>query len=181
MRPATVCCQVRFYRCGKRSFGLFWIHGTACVCAQPPRNGMSQGGTGLLKKEPMVLRELVRFGPSIPVETVKACALIVLHMMIEENSGVALLGRQVARVKATWRMTRCSSSGYMDPVTAWFSKVFAIHTTKNCEGTFAQLSCWPFLLAEKGANTFLWSRRFLNHNKWSAASCIRGTDRRKRA
>ena len=29
-----------------------------------------------LKKEPTVLRELVRFGPSIPVEAVKACALI---------------------------------------------------------------------------------------------------------
>ena len=41
----------------------------------------------LLKKEPMVLRELVRFGPSIPVEAVKACAFIGLHMMIEENSG----------------------------------------------------------------------------------------------
>ena len=39
-----------------------------------------------LKKEPMVLRELVRFGRSIPVEAVKACALIGLHMMIEEIS-----------------------------------------------------------------------------------------------
>ena len=38
-----------------------------------------------LEREPM--SELVRFGPSIPVETVKACALIGLHMMIEENSG----------------------------------------------------------------------------------------------
>ena len=41
----------------------------------------------LLKEEPMVLRELVWFGPSIPVETVKACAMVELHMMIEENSG----------------------------------------------------------------------------------------------
>ena len=40
----------------------------------------------LLKKEPMVLRELVRFGPSIPVEAVKACALVGLHMMAEEDS-----------------------------------------------------------------------------------------------
>ena len=40
----------------------------------------------LLKKEPMVIRELVRFGPSIPVEAVKACALVGLHMMDEENS-----------------------------------------------------------------------------------------------
>ena len=35
----------------------------------------------------MVLNVLVRFGISIPVETVKACALIGLHMVIEENSG----------------------------------------------------------------------------------------------
>ena len=34
----------------------------------------------------MVLRELVRFGPSIPVEAVKACALVGLHMMAEESS-----------------------------------------------------------------------------------------------
>ena len=31
---------------GKRSSGLFWMHGTVCGCAQPPRNGVSQGGTG---------------------------------------------------------------------------------------------------------------------------------------
>ena len=52
----------------------------------------------LLKKEPMVLRELVRFGPSIPVEAVKACALVGLHMMAEED---------------LWRMdsgSSCSSS-----------------------------------------------------------------------
>ena len=30
----------------------------------------------LLKKEPMVIRELVRFGPSNPVEAVKTCALV---------------------------------------------------------------------------------------------------------
>ena len=34
----------------------------------------------------MVIRELVRFGPSIPVEAVEACALVVLHMMAEEDS-----------------------------------------------------------------------------------------------
>ena len=34
----------------------------------------------------MVIRELVRFGPSIPVEAVKACALFGLHMMAEEDS-----------------------------------------------------------------------------------------------
>ena len=37
-------------------------------------------------EEPKVFSELVRFGPSISAEKVKACALIGLHMMAEENS-----------------------------------------------------------------------------------------------
>ena len=40
----------------------------------------------LMEKEPVVLRELIRLGPSIPVETVKACALVGLHMMAEDHS-----------------------------------------------------------------------------------------------
>ena len=40
----------------------------------------------LLKKEPMVLRELVGFGPSILVEAVNACALVGVHMMAKEDS-----------------------------------------------------------------------------------------------
>ena len=34
----------------------------------------------------MVLSELVEFGPGFSAETVKACALIGLHMMAEENA-----------------------------------------------------------------------------------------------
>ena len=40
----------------------------------------------LLEKNPMVLRELIRPGSSIPVEAVKACALVGLHMIAEEDS-----------------------------------------------------------------------------------------------
>ena len=40
----------------------------------------------LQKKEPMVLSELIEFGPCISAETLKACALICLHMMVEENA-----------------------------------------------------------------------------------------------
>ena len=40
----------------------------------------------LLKKEPMVLSELIEFGPCISAEAVKACALIGLHMMTAENA-----------------------------------------------------------------------------------------------
>ena len=67
----------------------------------------------LLKKE---LSELVRFGPRIPVETVKACALIGLKMMAEENawrsnSGSSAssssscednVGNDAVRHRATW-------------------------------------------------------------------------------
>ena len=38
----------------------------------------------LLKKEPMVVNEMVHIEPSISAETIKACALIGLHMMAEE-------------------------------------------------------------------------------------------------
>ena len=44
------------------------------------------GKCGLLKKEPMVLSELVEFGPCVSAETVKTRALIGLHMMAEENA-----------------------------------------------------------------------------------------------
>ena len=40
----------------------------------------------LLNKEPMVLSELVEFGPCFSAETVEAFALIGLHMMAEENA-----------------------------------------------------------------------------------------------
>ena len=50
----------------------------------------------LLKKEPVVLSELVRFGPSILVETVKACALVCLHMVAEENFGWSENGPSVS-------------------------------------------------------------------------------------
>ena len=40
----------------------------------------------LLKKQPTVISELVEFGPCVSAETAKACALIGLHMMAEENA-----------------------------------------------------------------------------------------------
>ena len=47
---------------------------------------MASSSFSFLKKEPMVMRELVRFGPSIQVEAVKACALVGLHMVAEEDA-----------------------------------------------------------------------------------------------
>ena len=40
----------------------------------------------LLKKEPVVLSDLIEFGPFVSAETVKASALIGLHVMAEENA-----------------------------------------------------------------------------------------------
>ena len=44
----------------------------------------------------MVLRELSRLGPSIPVGAVKACAWIGLHMMFKEKSGRSENGSSVS-------------------------------------------------------------------------------------
>ena len=97
-RPVAERAQAWCQRCGRsrygRAFGPTWIRGTACVCAQSPRIGTVQGSYGprgelflfLPKKEPMVLSELVEFGSCISAETVKACALIGLHMTAEENA-----------------------------------------------------------------------------------------------
>ena len=57
---------------------------------------MASSSSPFLKKEPMVLSELVRFRPSIRVETVKASALIGLHKMIEEKSGRSENGSSVS-------------------------------------------------------------------------------------
>ena len=40
----------------------------------------------LLKTEPVVLSEVVEFGPSSSAETVKACTLVGLRMLAEENA-----------------------------------------------------------------------------------------------
>ena len=56
----------------------------------------------LLKEEPMVLSELVELGPCIPAETVKACALIGLHMMAEENA-LRLDGDSSPDLRDMWR------------------------------------------------------------------------------
>ena len=50
----------------------------------------------------MVLSELVELGPCIPAETVKACALIGLHMMAEETA-LRLDGDSCPKLRDMWR------------------------------------------------------------------------------
>ena len=74
---------------GKRSFA--WdsvlLRTASTQCNVPGRYGpYGELFFFLLKQEPRVFSELVRFGPSIKAEKVKACALIGLLMMAEENS-----------------------------------------------------------------------------------------------
>ena len=55
----------------------------------PDRNGdggRKRGILQLLTNSSVVLSELIEFAPCVPAETVKACALIRLHMMVEENA-----------------------------------------------------------------------------------------------
>ena len=90
---------VRSDRCGKRSCGLFWMRlRTASTQWNVPGKYGPHGEPFffLLKKEPRVLSELVRCGPSISTETVEACALIGLHMMAEENAWRSESGSSVS-------------------------------------------------------------------------------------
>ena len=74
----------------------------------PGRYGPHGGLFFFLKKEPMVLSESVEFGPCISAETVKACALIGLHMMAEENAATStvLLLKSLGRIgQAKWSLS----------------------------------------------------------------------------
>ena len=81
--------QTRVGRC----LALFGSLGQRAFAHSHPRIGMSQRSVDrtvssscfLLKKDPMVLSELVEFGPRISAETVKACALIGVRTMAEEK------------------------------------------------------------------------------------------------
>ena len=46
----------------------------------------------LVKKEPVVVREAVDFGPCVPAEALKACALIGLHVVADEVTSLSLNG-----------------------------------------------------------------------------------------
>ena len=63
-----------------------------CVCAHHSASGTSRGSAGrtassffLNKKECFALTEAVQFQPFFPAETLKACALIGLHLMAAEG------------------------------------------------------------------------------------------------
>ena len=69
--------------------GFIWICGTACVYAQPPRIGTFQGKYGphgelffiLVKKKRDVASNEVMTDPFVSADTLKACALIGLHLL----------------------------------------------------------------------------------------------------
>ena len=69
-------------------------HGMWCACAHHLPSGTSRGSTGphgelclfFIKKSPFALTEAAQFKPFVPVETLKACALIGLHPMADGES-----------------------------------------------------------------------------------------------
>ena len=70
--------------------GAFWIRGMLWVCARQPAYGMSRRSMGP-EKELFALTMAVEFRPCA-AETLKACALIGLHMITEEAASLSLSG-----------------------------------------------------------------------------------------
>ena len=72
-------------------FGPIWIRGMVCVYAQLPRIGTFQGSMGphgelyffLIMKEQVASNKVLP-NPSVSAETLKACALIGLHLLAAE-------------------------------------------------------------------------------------------------
>ena len=104
-----------------------------------------------LKNEPLVLSELVEFRPSISAETVKACAMIGLHMRAEEHAlwsdmdfspdlgemwklGAAMaLQRKEVRVRHPWSIIEVVGQN-------WSSEVISLFLEDEEVGRMA-LSC----------------------------------------
>ena len=73
--------------------GLAWIHGTLCVCGHHPavwsvpvKYGPHSGLFFFLMKEPVALTKAVPSKPFVSAETLKARALIVLHLVAAEDA-----------------------------------------------------------------------------------------------
>ena len=75
-------CLALFGSVGQRAFALS-LH-----AVERPREVSPHGELFffLLEKDQVALGELIELGPCVSAETVKACALIGLHMMAEENA-----------------------------------------------------------------------------------------------
>ena len=82
------CQRCGTIRCGLVS-GFIWTRGIECVYAQLPRIGASQGSMGhtasffsfLIEKESVVASNEVLPNLSLSTETLKACALVGLHLL----------------------------------------------------------------------------------------------------
>ena len=60
------------------------LRATASVWNVPGKYGPHGEFFFLIKKDPFVLTEAVEFRPGVAAKTLKACALIGLHMILEE-------------------------------------------------------------------------------------------------
>ena len=160
---------------------------SACGCAQPPRIGMSQRSMDrtvsssffFLKKEPVVLSELIDSGPCFPAVTVKACALIGAHMTAEENAlrsdsdlspgsgdmwkyglcGAATSGRELRMLRLSSIRSTTSTISLWKPFGQnWSSEVISLFLEDCCQWTFL---CQEVRGACKGSSESLGSPRSL--------------------
>ena len=110
---------------GKGS-GLSWTHGMLWVCARQPASRMFQGKCGphgelfffLTKKEPLALTKAVEFRPLVPAETLRACALIGLHLRAAESAS-ASSGSQSHDLGGAWRCGCPKSLDWDRDVESW--------------------------------------------------------------
>ena len=89
----AMTCSIVGKGCGKgpvgKGSGFTWTHGMLCVCAHHPASGTSWGRTGRmassfsssLGRSPFALTKGVQLKPFVLAETLKACALIGLHLV----------------------------------------------------------------------------------------------------
>ena len=103
---------------GKR-FGLFWSRGI-----QPLRLGTSQGSLGRTasssssRKKPEVVSNEVLPDPFVSAETLKACALIDLHLLAADHEAGSS-GSQSPNHKDMWKYGCPKSRGWEGDVESW--------------------------------------------------------------
>ena len=117
-------------RCGKgpvgKASGLTWTHGMFWVCAQHPASGTHWGSTGRVatsfssssRRSPSSLQRQWCLSPSFPAETLKACALIGLHLMAAEGASGSS-GSQLPDLGTAWRDGCPRSRGRDSDVDFW--------------------------------------------------------------
>ena len=119
-------------RFGKAS-GLAWTRGTVCTCAQRPLVVTFQGSMGRMassfscfsRRSRWWLQTTCRPTPFVSAETLKACALIGLHLLQQKVKPGPVMWRQDSPISPEW-VSSCSAIE-----TSFGCDVYE-HNTKPC-------------------------------------------------